>query len=197
MIKSRPYLNPVSGSALAQVDRIGPRDHFVQFYKDDQTLVDCVARFFAVGFAQGNVAVMIATKEHRDAIEARLGDLGLDVERLRANGDYAGFDAAEMLSHLIIDGSPDRHRFQALLGTWMDVAVRSGTGVRAFGEMVALLQEEGNTQAALELEQLWNELGQVREFALFCGYRSEQFAGGSRCQALSDVCQAHSKVIGS
>jgi hypothetical protein len=184
-----------SSSATAEIDRIGDRDHFVQFYKADQTLVDCVARFFAVGFAKGNVAVIIATREHREAIESRLRELGVNLNALRESGGYSAFDAREMLSNFMVDGRPNPHRFRALLGTWMDVAVRSGAGVRAFGEMVALLWAEGNEAGAIELEHLWNDLSETHEFALFCAYPAAAIENDDLKNSFTHVCRAHSRVI--
>ena len=195
MIHAAPGFVIPSHSAIAEIDRIGDRDHFVQFYKTEDALVDCIARFFAVGFAKGNVAVIIATREHREAVEVRLGGLGMDVEALRESGDYSALDARELLSNFMVDGRPDARRFRALLGTWMDVAVRSGTGVRAFGEMASLLWEDENDSGAIELEHLWNDLGETHEFALFCAYPASGIGGVERKNSLSHVCRSHKRVI--
>jgi len=42
--------------------------------------------------------------------------------------------------------------------------------VRAFGEMVAVLWERDQREAAIELEELWNELLGHHPFSLMCGY---------------------------
>src|SRR5688572_24325770 len=99
MIFPKNIMSARPSPALLEIDRVGDREHFVQFYKEDETLVDCVARFFAVGFAQGNVAIIIATREHREGVEERLKQLGVDVEGLRESGEYSAFDAQEMLSN--------------------------------------------------------------------------------------------------
>jgi len=50
--------------------------------------------------------------------------------------------------------------------------------VHAFGEMVALLCQDGLFDAAVELEGLWNELAARFRFHLFCAYPSRLFASG-------------------
>src|SRR5690349_18963624 len=85
---------------VLQIDHVRERDHFVQFYKEDSTVVDCVARFFAAGFAQGNAGLLIATPERREAIEVKLNALKVDVVALRDEGGFPVFDAREMLSKL-------------------------------------------------------------------------------------------------
>src|SRR5438270_14071296 len=91
-------------STTCEIDRVGHRDHFLQFYRDEKMLAASVARFFAVGFAQGNVAILIAAPERRRAIELALRSQGVDIDALRESGDYSPFDAREMLSHFMVDG---------------------------------------------------------------------------------------------
>jgi hypothetical protein len=145
--------------AVTQVDRIRDRDHIVQFYNNDDTLIDR-SRGTSRSVAKRDVAVLIANREHRHAVEARPRDMGFDVEALRQTGDVRRPGHAESLHGR---GRPDAYRFRALLGTWMDAALGEATGVRAFGEMVALLHQNGIEAATIELERLWNELGIVYE----------------------------------
>ena len=42
--------------------------------------------------------------------------------------------------------------------------------ISAFGEMVAILWSKGNAEAAIRLEQLWNDLAQIHFFSLRCAY---------------------------
>jgi hypothetical protein len=193
--KNRLNENFAVTAALKEIDRVAPRDHFVQFYKAESTLIDCMARFFAVGFAHGDVGIVIATQEHREALEARLVEMGVNVEGLRQSADYSAFDADEMLAHFMVNGRPDARRFRALMGTWLDLATGSGKNVRAFGEMVALLAANGNDTGAIELEKLWNRLAETYEFTLYCAYPSHQFSTATKKEQLSQVCCAHSRVI--
>jgi hypothetical protein len=56
--------------------------HAVQFYKDDDSLISLVAKFLAEGFMLNQPGVIIATPEHRVAIEEALESLHLDVTRM-------------------------------------------------------------------------------------------------------------------
>ena len=61
-----------------------------------------------------------------------------------------------------------------------------------FGEMVALLCAEGRMKAAIELEQLWNELIQTHSFHLRCAYpMTEELKGG----LYAAICEEHSAVL--
>jgi signal transduction histidine kinase len=60
--------------------------------------------------------------------------------------------------------------------------------------MVALLWEGGNTLAALQLEQLWNELAREHSFALYCGYPIKGFKGEEDRETFLKICREHSDV---
>ena len=45
--------------------------------------------------------------------------------------------------------------------------------VRAYGEMVDVLWQRGERDAAIRLEEYWNELGRLQTFSLFCAYRMD------------------------
>lgn len=47
--------------------------------------------------------------------------------------------------------------------------------VRAFGEMVDILNRRGNLAAAIRLEELWNELLAAERIALLCAYAVDAF----------------------
>jgi signal transduction histidine kinase len=66
---------------------------------------------------------------------------------------------------------------------------------RVFGEMVAVLCAAGNPEAALHLEQLWNELARHHAFSRLCAYPMRVFAGEEGRQAFHAICAAHFEVM--
>jgi signal transduction histidine kinase len=64
-----------------------------------------------------------------------------------------------------------------------------------FGEMVALLWSVGKTDAAIQLEQLWNGLARRHEFDLACAYPSYFFDRPEHAESFLKVCSAHSALI--
>jgi len=75
------------------------------------------------------------------------------------------------LSSLLVNGEPDRDRFRSIIGTLLaDVCARNPAGVAVYGEMVGILWSTGRVDAALRLEELWNELQHELPFSLLCGY---------------------------
>ena len=53
--------------------------HVVQFYSEDEFLVDAISRFLGVSLAAGDAAIVLATKTHREGIARKLKERGLDV----------------------------------------------------------------------------------------------------------------------
>ncbi|MEA2205325.1 MAG: hypothetical protein QOE77_2101 [Blastocatellia bacterium] len=170
-------------------------EHFVQFYETDAFLLNSVSGFLGTGLSYGDAAIMVGTQAHRDGLSTLLGQHGLDLDGLRTSGQLIVLDAAETLSQFMVNGAPDPVLFREVVGSLVERAAVGRKQVRIFGEMVALLWTEGNSQAAIDLENLWNELQKTHPFILFCGYSLNGLGGESHAQPLMDVCGTHSRVI--
>ena len=173
-----------------------PRGHVVQFYGRDEELTERVAEYLADAITAGGVAVMVATPDHRQAIEARLAATGVAVHAARRDGRFAAIDADSLLSRFVADGRVDRAAFAASVGQVVREAAARARPVRVFGEMVAILWSSEQRDLAVELEAAWNELAQEVPFALYCGYPERSVHGSAQRGALRQVCQHHTAVIG-
>jgi hypothetical protein len=174
---------------------VAAHEHFVQFYRTDDYLIECLAGFIADGMRKGESGIVIATPEHRHALECRLKEKGLIHEAWSPTEHYIVCDAGEMLSRFMRDGRPDRELFFATVGRLVQDMNLHGRPVRAFGEMVAMLWIEGNKAAAIEVEQLWNELGETEAFTLFCAYPVSCTKKNGDELDLEHICRAHSSVV--
>ena len=170
-------------------------DHFVQFYDGDAFLIGSVARFIAPGLKRGDAVIIVATPEHRAALEEAIRRTGTDVQRAIDEGRYEVRDAAEALAGFMVDGHPDPILFVETVGELVATTAAKGHRLRIFGEMVALLWAAGDLAAAVELEELWNDLAQTYPFTLFCAYPSEGFVNDPSSESFRDVCAAHDKVL--
>ena len=171
--------------------------HAVHFYEGDDFLAEEVADFLDEALRAGDVALMIATPEHRAAIKRRLQGLGA---RKGMAGWYTGelveFDAAETLARISRDGRPDAQLFAQVVGEAVASASQNGQReVHAFGEMVALLCEQGRHREAIELEELWNRLGTHLRFSLLCAYPMRLFADGDHHGVYRAACSTHSHIV--
>jgi signal transduction histidine kinase/ActR/RegA family two-component response regulator len=201
---SRPVLQglPTNGNAATapapyvDQDHPGESAHLVQFYEDDAFLIDTMARFIGAGLGSGDAAVIIATEPHRDALDAQLSKHGLDLAAARHTGRYVTLDAARTLATFMRDDWPDATCFIRSVGRIVERAADGGRcGIRAFGEMVSLLWADDKRDAAIRLEQLWNDLAGSTKFSLLCAYPMSAFGDQADAVKLFEICGEHSDVI--
>ena len=68
--------------------------------------------------------------------------------------------------------------------------------IRSPRHLPALLWDAGLTDAAIEVEAMWNELGAQYPFSLLCAYPAQPAACAGQLDALTEVCHAHTQVTG-
>ena len=168
--------------------------HVVQFYEDDQFLAKTVAKFIGAGLVADEPVIVIATEAHRAAFTTELRARAVDVDRACAGGQLILLDARETLAHFMIDDKPDWDRFRVTIGAVIDSACRGRKAqrVRAYGEMVDLLWRDGNRDGAIQLEELWNDLGRVYSFELLCAYVLDNFFKEGDREQFEKICGLHS-----
>lgn len=168
--------------------------HAVQFYKDDESLVAVVSKFLDEGIRQHQPAVVVATPEHRAAIETTLALSRHDVPRMKRLGDLIFLDARETLETLLADGMPHPQLFKHVCGSMLEEMSRihPKRTIRAYGEMVNLLWKDGMTAAAIQLEMMWNELVKSHHFKLLCGYSMDNFYQDA---AVGEITRQHTHLL--
>jgi signal transduction histidine kinase len=190
-------MNDVFGPPVSQIpdDHTG---HSVQFYADESFLLDGLSRFIGTALGAGDAAIVVATPAHCEALERRLQARGLSTAKSVRQGRFIILDAAETLQKLMVEGFPDQARFREVLSSVVvraRAAVEADSRVVAFGEMVALLWQDGKYDAAIRLEQLWNELGKEHSFFLHCAYPIKGFSQDHHSEPFLKICSEHSDVI--
>lgn len=173
---------------------VGSCSHVVQLYESDDALLGLLEDFVVGGVMNEDCIIIIATKEHLHALEQRLWNYGLDVEELCTTNQYIPLDAHETLSKFMLYDRPDHDRFLEVVNELFDRVQVTGRNLRAFGEMVAVLWQQGNRAGTMLLEQYWNELFEKEAFPLFCAYPKNIFPADTD-SALLAICKAHSKLI--
>ena len=170
--------------------------HVVQFYAQDRELAAGAGQYLADALAGGCAVVVVATPAHRQAFETYLDGVAADIAAARADGRYQAIDAAALLHRFAAAGEVDAASFEAEVGHVIRAAGAAGRPVRVYGEMVALLWEAGQLNAALELEGRWNDLARHIPFGLYCGYPEPPAGGADQRAALAEVCRLHAAVVG-
>ena len=172
-------------------------DHVMLFYESDADLITTVGAHLLEGLENGELALVIATAEHRRALTTEFTEAGLDVAEAKRCGQLVELDAAATLSSLTRDGCVDRGLFNEVVGQVVGDALSTGRPIRAFGEMVTLLWEAGDLLGAMKLETLWNELRTELPFSLVCAYPSQSDLGAGPTDPLTDVCDLHTRALSS
>jgi len=172
-------------------------DHTVQFYEDDALISAGAAEFLMHGIADGQLGVVIATPDHSRAIATTLAASGLDVDAALADRRLILLDARTMLDAFMRDGMPDVELLHAAIDRMIGER-GSPTGQRpvsAYGEMVDLLWREGNSSAAMRLEDLWNDFLAREDVSLFCAYSMASFFRESDADRVRDICARHTRIV--
>jgi hypothetical protein len=173
-----------------------PAAHAAQIYTESDELADSVAAYFAVGFDEGEPAILVATATHTNLVLERLATSGWDAKRIDALGLLVSADADATLEQIMDGALPTDAAFERVIGGVLDeLAARfPETRIRVYGEMVDVLCQRGQQNAAVALEELWNRLARTRNFALLCGYRLDVFDRRSQVETLRDVCNLHTHI---
>jgi PAS domain S-box-containing protein len=188
-----------SSAPLSQFLSHDQNVHTVQFYGEDEVLLDEVSRLIGTVLDAGDAAIVIAIPSHREGLARRLKARGLDIVRVAGQGRYVPLDAEETLSKITLDGFPEWSRFADVIGGHIARAKaateREQPSVAILGEMVALLWADGKREAVLRLEQLWNELAKAHSFCLRCTYPIGSFYREEHGESFLKICAEHSLVI--
>ena len=169
--------------------------HPCHFYSDDASLTANVATFFAPAFRERQAMVAFGTPAHLSQIEKRLHAEGHDVESAKAKGQYIAYDAQAALEHLLHGDLPSQDRFEEIVSAEIARASREFGAVRAFGEIVSLLWRDGKRQAALRLEEMWNEAIGLYPLALLCGYNVRSFTSAHDAAGVTGIIAKHTSVL--
>jgi PAS domain S-box-containing protein len=184
---------------VAYRDRRAVKEHIVEFYESDTSLIDSLGSFIGAALGSGEAAVVIATEAHRDDLDRRLLAQGVDLATIRERGRYVSLEAAKVLSTFLVDGKPDALLFAQIIGDLIEGAranaAENRRQVAVFGEMAPLLWAEGKRRDAIQLEKYWNDLALRHAFDFRCGYPLESLRSKEDLQAFLPICAEQSGVI--
>ena len=171
-------------------------NHAVQFHGNDQNFVDGVARFAGGILRSGEPCVVIGSPETRNGIAQRLSDDGTDVRSMVDDGRYVELDVREGLSQFMRGGRPDAACIDEMVAGLEHRRAARGpqTRLTLFGDMAPTLCRDGNFEAALELEQLWEDRTRNLPFFTVCYYSADCFHDPKGRELFPKVCAEHGAV---
>ena len=166
-----------------------PRPHTVQFYESDDFLCSVITEYISEGVRAGEPAIIVASEAHNEMFALALRSEGI------AMSGVTFLDARQMLATFATDGEIDPEKFMTSVGSVIDSATEKTNRIRVYGEMVDLLWRDGHTDAALQLEGLWNDLAELYPFRLLCAYSMNDFASAAQSARFDEVCRRHAHVM--
>jgi len=184
----KPAGSPIPGTQKKEI----VHNHEVQFYSHDASFLASLVLFAEAALREGNAVIVVATELHRNGLLQGLHACGVDTAADCEQERFILLDAIDLLSRFMENAGPSRKRFLSTVAPLIRRAENKHKGVVIFGEMVALLCARGNVNAAIELEQWWNELAQTHSFRLRCAYPMGEGLKGLPHAA---ICAEHSAVI--
>jgi hypothetical protein len=174
------------------------RGHLVQLYDcDGRSLARNVGQYFWSGLSRGEGVLVVATPEHWGVFRRRIEQLGCDTQACLRQGSLVFLDARQTLAGVMVRGQPDWERFERMMRAAMRLLGPSQTsaGLRAYGEMVAILWGARQYAAAIRLEHYWNRLLTQSSFSLFCSYAIDRFGEEFHPDTVGALLCAHTHLI--
>ena len=148
------------------------RSHEVEFYSDDAAFVVGFTRFIEAALAAGKGVIVVATESHHKSLLQRLQEHGVDTIAAIEQGRYVSLDVAETLAIFMVSDLPDPVRFFGVAGDLFTTAARATLGGRVAicGECGSILWAQGKADAAVQMEQLCNQLAKRYDMDILCGF---------------------------
>ena len=173
--------------------------HSVLFYSSDQQFLERMARCMAGNLNSGNSAIVVARKQHREQLPAFLEATGVDMATAIGEGRYIALDSIELLSTFVINGLFNQERFLEVCSKLFSAAANVAKGsqescLSVCGQCAPVLWEQGNTEAAIQLERELTDIVKRLHVDVFCGYPRDTFHGEQHQPDFQSICSEHSAV---
>ena len=166
--------------------------HWVQFFDDVQSRSETVASFLHEGLDRGATLLIVETKDHWQATARLLAGRRVPIEAAAQSGQLTVLNASDAVTLVGGADGPGSERFDRSIGALVRQLASRARPLRVYGEVVDVLAERGDFDAALRLEALWNTLIDQVPMALLCGYSAPRYREPGRSGEFQRICSAHS-----
>ena len=168
--------------------------HAMQLFDSDESLAEAVAHFCAEGVRRNETTLAFVREERWYLIAQRLSARGVAVEDALWRGLLTVRSAERMLKGIMRAGRPHLSLITTSMGPLISRLEAFGRPLRIYGEMVDMLASRGEHAAALELEELWNDVDLRKNHRVFCSYMAANFADPQTRNELRRICAAHTDL---
>jgi len=176
----------------------GTSRHAVQIHLNDRVFLDEVGQFVEATLRSGEPVVLVTNEATRGGVAERLEARGMDLEKLAARGQYVAMDSAEALSQIMRNGRPDRDSLAEMVDgldrSRLSFSPEPPRRITVFGDITISLCRNGNVEAAIEIEHIWNDLTRTLPIFTVCSYPVQCFQHNAAQTLFPGVCAAHGAV---
>ena len=180
---------------IAQGDSLASHSHSLLFCSSDAVLVAAFGRFITGALDRGNAVIVLVTDAHHRSLQRTLQASQVDLARAIRQQRYVSVSITELLAKVMVNGCPDPTRFlNAAEDLLTEVVRRAGqhAEVAACGECSPTVWAGGNVEAAIQLEQLWDDVAKSRQMDILCAYPLA--ARDESVPAVRRLCAEHTAV---
>jgi DNA-binding NarL/FixJ family response regulator len=181
---------------IAQGDSLASHRHGLLFCSSDAVLVAAFSRFIAGALDRGSAVIVLVTEAHERSLLRSLHASQVDFALAIRQQRYVSVSITEMLAKVMVNGCPDPTRFLNAAEELLTEAARRAVGqhaeVAACGECSPTVWADGNVEAAIQLEQLWDDVAKSRPMDILCAYPLA--ARDESAPAVRRLCAEHTAV---
>jgi CheY-like chemotaxis protein len=186
------------GPSVAPGNLQTARIHEVQFYSDDESFLVGFSRFIEAALLAGNAVIVAVTEVHQSGLLEKLYEGGVNLSAAIDQERYLTLDIAETLSTFMVNDLPDPVRFHKVTSDLVALAAKASKGkppkIAVCGECAPTLWAQGNADAAIQLEHLWDEIAKTHDMDVLCGYVLTNFQHEREAHVRERICAEHSAV---
>jgi signal transduction histidine kinase len=169
------------------------RPHAVEFFRGDFP-AERIAEQLMRALEAGRGAVALARCAHTEKLVSVMLQRGIDVDEKIRSQQLQFLDADDIFSVAWKRPGIDLQVIaQRVLGPLQGM-LRTCPEIFAYGELVDLLAQADDADAAIVLERWWNEQIAAHPITLTCGYRLDGFGSGAAVDAFKHICNEHVAV---
>jgi DNA-binding NarL/FixJ family response regulator len=169
--------------------------HDAGFFASEAALLEAWAAAAETALHAGHSVIVLALESRLRQMVERLKKRGVALDRAFREGQYVPLEVHSMLAQFIVDDAPDELLFEKAVTPIVAEALRASSAPRprvlVCGEGAPTLWNQGKTDAAIRLEQLWDELARAHEIDTLCGYLIDPAKADRGLRDIRDVHTAN------
>ncbi len=156
------------------------------------------SRFIEAALLAGNAVIVAATEVHQSGLLEELYEGGVNLSAAIDQERYLTLDIAETLSTFMVNELPDPVRFHKVTSDLVALAPKASQGkppkIAVCGEYAPTLWAQGNADAAIQLEHLWDEIAKTHDMDVLCEHVLTNFQHEREAHIRERICAEHSAV---